>query len=54
MRHFKTKKEAITFKEEQSHKTGRPLKVFKKLKGHKNRVKKPFVVGTELEWLNLD
>lgn len=49
MRHFATKKEAIKWRDQ-----NRPQhKIFKKLKGHKNRVKKPFVVGTELEWLNL-
>jgi len=52
MRHFETKKAArkyiATFP---SWNYG--LKVFKKLKGHRNRIKKPFVVGSELEWLNL-
>jgi len=52
MKHFETKREAIKFRDEQNSK-GKNLKVFKKLKGHKNRIKKPFVVGTQLEWLNL-
>jgi hypothetical protein len=51
MKHFATKKEAIKFRDENRNKT---LKVFKKIKGHKNRIKKPFVVGTEFEWLNLN
>jgi len=52
MRHFATKKEAIKFRDEQN-KFGSRFKVFKKLKGHRNRIKKPFVVGSEIEWLNL-
>lgn len=53
MRHFATKKEATAFRDEQRAKGNRSQKVFKKLKGHKNRIKKPFVVGSEFEWLNL-
>ena len=51
MRHFKTRAQAKKYLKENNHKYG--LKIFKKLKGHRNRVKKPYVVGTELEWLNL-
>jgi len=50
MRHFATKKEAVKFRDSQAP----THKIFKKLKGHKNRVKKPFVVGTEIQWLNLN
>lgn len=51
MRHFKTRKEANAFKK--SKPWDSTLRVFKKLKGHKNRTTKPFVVGTYFEWLNL-
>lgn len=54
MRHFATRKEAKKFiaeKNKQSQYSN--VKLFKKLKGHKNRIKKPFVVGSEFEWLNL-
>jgi hypothetical protein len=54
MRHFKTKKEATTFRDERRKKGHSTEKVFKKIKGHKNRIQKPFVVGTEFEWLNLN
>lgn len=50
VRHFESKAKAKKFKEEQNSST---LKIFKKLKGHKNRVKKPFVVCSHIEWLNL-
>lgn len=50
MRHFETKKQAIKFRDENKN---RGFKVFKKVKGQKNRIKKPFVVGSEFEWLNL-
>jgi|GEM_PF-6399707 len=53
MRHFETKKLAIEHRDKQRAKGHNLVKVFKKLKGHKNRNKKPFVVGTEFEWLNL-
>jgi hypothetical protein len=52
MRHFETKAKALKFRDEQRSR-GKNVKVFKKLKGHRNRLKKPFVVGTEFEWLNL-
>lgn len=48
MRHFATKKEAIKFRD----KYAPNHKIFKKIKGMKNRIKKPFLVGTEFEWLN--
>ena len=51
MRHFQTKKEAKKFIKEKNDSN---LKIFKKKKGHKNRIKKPFVVGSFFEWLNLD
>jgi len=50
VRHFETKKKAREFKEKQNNSC---LRIFKKLKGHKNRKKKPFVVCSEFEWLNL-
>jgi len=53
MRHFETKKEAIKFACEQNKFTIK-AHIFKKLKGHKNRIKKPFAVGSEMEWLNLN
>jgi hypothetical protein len=52
MRHFENKKQAVKYRDEQRAR-GNQFKIFRKLKGHRNRVKKPFVVGTELEWLNL-
>jgi hypothetical protein len=51
--HFKTKKEAAKFKEDQEFKGWLCLHIYKKVKGHKNRTKKPFVVCSHLEWLNL-
>ena len=54
MKHFATKKEALKFRDEKRAKGDNMIKVFKKIKGHKNRIKKPFVVGSELEWLNLN
>ncbi len=50
VRHFSTKKKANKFKDEQNNVC---LRIFKKLKGHKNRKQKPFVVCSEMEWLNL-
>lgn len=47
MRHFATRKEAIAFRGISS------LRIFKKLIGHKNRIKKPYVVCTYFEWMNL-
>ena len=51
MRHFETRKQAKKFIKESNNLS---LKIFKKKKGHKNRIKKPFVVGSFFEWLNLD
>jgi len=51
MKHFTTRKEASDFRKSQNDDY---IKVFKKLKGHRNRIKKPFVVGSEFQWLNLD
>ena len=50
MRHFETKKQAKEFIEKSNSSS---FKIFKKKKGHKNRIKKPFVVGSFMEWLNL-
>lgn len=50
VRHFENRSKAKKFKEE---KNSSVLKIFKKLKGHKNRNKKPFVVCSYIEWLNL-
>jgi len=52
MRHFETKKESEKFCESQN-KFSIKVHIFKKIKGHKNRIKKPFVVGSEIEWINL-
>lgn len=52
MRHFKTKREAVKFRNEEKAK-GKQVRVFRKIKGHRNRKQKPFVVGTEFEFLNL-
>lgn len=50
MKHFATKKDAIKWRD-----ANKPsFRIFKKIKGQKNRVKKPFVVGTHFEWLNLN
>ena len=53
VRHFETKAKAKKFieGERKKHKTG--LRIYKKKKGHLNRVKKPFVVASEIQWLNL-
>lgn len=52
MRHFATKKEAVSFCKKATEGNLKSIHVFKKHKGMKNRIKKPFVVGTELEFLN--
>ena len=52
MRHFKTKKEALKFRDEQRKFGHDSLRIFKKRKGQSNRINKPFMVGTELDWLN--
>ena len=52
VRHFKTKKEANDFRESEVR-AGKSVNTYKKLKGHKNRTTKPFVVCSEMEWLNL-
>jgi len=51
MRHFATKKEAVEFRDSLGDQM-RVFRVFKKVKGMNNRIKKPFLVGTEFEWLN--
>ena len=48
MKHFKTKREAIKWR----NLNNKSAKIFKKIKGMKNRVAKPFLVGNEFEWLN--
>lgn len=52
VRHFAKKKEALKFQEE--HNSSGGLHIWKKHKGHRNRIQKPFVVCTEFEWLNLN
>lgn len=52
VRHFATKSEANNFREKQVA-SGKDVNTYKKLKGHKNRGTKPFVVCSEMEWLNL-
>jgi hypothetical protein len=53
MKHFETRKEAVKFAEE-TNRFHKSVSVFKKIKGHKNRIKKPFVVGSQMEFLNLN
>jgi hypothetical protein len=50
VRHFTSKKEAINYMAKQN-KTD--LHIYRKLKGHLNRIKKPFVVCSYIEWVNL-
>ena len=52
VRHFKTLREARKFRENQVA-TGKIVNTYKKIKGHKNRTSYPFVVCSEMEWLNL-
>lgn len=54
VRHFKTRKEAETFKAKKSKGALDGLRVFRKKKGMKNKREKPFVVCTVFEWLNLN
>lgn len=51
MRHFKTRYLAQKYLEDSMSPT--TLKIFKKKKGHRNRVKNPYVVCTYIEWSNL-
>ena len=51
VRHFETKSAAKDYLK--SKPFSESLSIYKKLKGHKNRAKKPFVVCTYIEWLNL-
>jgi hypothetical protein len=53
MKHFSKLTEAKKHRD-QGNKFNNELKVFKKIKGHKDRFKKPFVVGTDLQFLNLN
>ena len=46
MKHFETKKKAKEFRDKTNGNGFPHMKIFKKIKGHKNRVKKPFVVGS--------
>ena len=50
VRHFETRKKAIEYKDQKNNSV---LRLYKKLKGHKNRVKKPFVICSYIEWINL-
>jgi hypothetical protein len=55
VRHFENRSEAKKFKSKvESVSNYANLHIYKKLKGHKNRGKKPFVVCNAIEWLNLD
>tara|TARA_B110000238_G_C15850568_1_gene320857 strand:- start:83 stop:235 length:153 start_codon:yes stop_codon:yes gene_type:complete len=49
MRHFKTKFEAKKWRDQKAPSDH----IFKKIKGQKNRLQKPFVVGSEMGFLNL-
>jgi hypothetical protein len=55
VRHFKTRLQAKKYKADQIKKgvSSRSLVIRKKLKGHLNRKAKPFIVSSEMEWLNL-
>lgn len=50
VKHFESRAKARKYKDNQNNSV---LNTYKKLKGHKNRVKKPFVVCSYIEWLNL-
>ena len=50
MKHFETRQKANAFLKLSPNHLG--LKIFKKRKGMKNRIKKPFLIGTEFQWLN--
>lgn len=49
MRHFKTRAEAKKWRDQNAPRD----RIFKKIKGQKNRLQKPFVVGSEIGFLNL-
>ena len=49
MRHFATLKEARQYASEHPH---NGFRVYRKKKGMPNRFKKPYMVGTYLDWLN--
>jgi hypothetical protein len=49
MKHFETQAAAKKWRDANEPRS----KVFKKIKGQKNRIKKPFVVGSEFAFLNL-
>ena len=49
MKHFKTRASAIKWRDANEPRSN----VFKKIKGQKNRLLKPFVVGSEMGFLNL-
>jgi hypothetical protein len=49
MRHFETIKEARKWRDQNAPRD----RIFKKIKGQKNRLQKPFVVGSEMGFLNL-
>lgn len=53
MRHFETMTKAKKFVGSMHPSERNHIHIYRKLKGHKNRIKKPFVVGTYFEWLNL-
>ena len=49
MKHFATRKQANEFIKNSNKQT---LKLFKKRKGDRGFKTKPFLVGSELQWLN--
>ena len=53
VRHFETRKQAKTYLAERKKYGDHTLSIYKKLKGHLNRKKKPFVVCCYTQWLNL-
>ena len=48
MRHFKTRAEAIKWRDSNNPNA----RIFRKIKGMRDRFKKPYLVGSQFEWLN--
>lgn len=51
VRHFENRPKAEAYKKS---KNSSVLKIYKKVKGHKNRITKPYVVCSYFEWMNLN
>lgn len=52
MKHFRNKKEAVRYRDKQRGSGHDSLRVWKKRKGQHNRIAKPYMVGSFIEWLN--